>query len=368
MLYLRFRRSLDAEEHLDALRNARDILDRYIDEPAPISGALRRQVAAASVHYSTRIEGNTLTLGQVESVLRGEQVSAPADQQQEVLNYAEAIEYAQDVATQTDGQLSEDTIRTIHFLVSKSLPGDYAPGRYRTIQNYVINSATDRSLYRPPPPTTVEPLMREYAEWLNAGHRDLAPYYRAALAHLNFVAIHPFNDGNGRTARLIEALVLYRAGYKSHELVSLEEFFGRDTRSYYVALSESLGPVYRPEDHDVTPWADYYLRAHAEQAIESAASLRTSFGQFEALEAAFAMDPSRTMAIWLACRHGAVANSTYRFATDVSNQTAARHLAAMADSGLLAREGRGRASRYVPTESALAVYRSASQTPDDVGN
>ena len=189
MLYLRFNPYLEANRHLDELKRAQEVLDRGLYEPGPVYGELRRHAVAASVHYSTAIEGNVLTLGQVESLLRGEQVAARDDQVQEVLNYREAINYVQEIGSQWDSQITEQTIRTIHFLVSKSLPGSYDPGRYRAAQNNVVDSVSGRVVFRPPPPEAVGPLMQEFVEWLNNTGRQFDPYLRAALAHLNFVAI-----------------------------------------------------------------------------------------------------------------------------------------------------------------------------------
>ena len=285
MLYLRFTPVLDASRLLDDLQRARETLDRYQDSPDAYMGELRRHAIALSVHYSTRIEGNRLTLEQVESLLRGRQIAAPISQQQEALNYREAMQYAQVVANASFAtHLTEETVKTIHFLVTKSLPGGYNPGQYRFVQNFVINSATQRPLFRPPPPDRVQPLMEEYVQWLNMSREGLPPYYRAALAHLNFVAIHPFDDGNGRTARILEALVLYLAGCRSQELVSLEAYFGRDTQGYYRAIAASLGPAYDPQDRDVTPWTDYYLRAHAAQATVAVAETRLHREQIDRLE------------------------------------------------------------------------------------
>ena len=365
MLYLRFTPSLDASRLLEELQRARETLDRHLDAPDAYMGELRRHAIALSVHYSTRIEGNTLTLEQVESLLRGRQIAAPVSQQREALNYYEAMQYAQSVASTPSPHLSEETIRAVHFIVTKSLPGGYNPGQYRLTQNFVINSATQRALFRPPPPELVQPLMEEYVRWLNTPHKGLHPYYRAALAHLNFVAIHPFDDGNGRTARILEALVLYLAGYKSEDLVSLEEYFGRDTQGYYRAIAGSLGPAYEPEAHDVTPWTDYYLHAHAAQANTAAARQQLIRAQVGALGDAFAAqlwgDVDRLIGLWVACRLGVVTNSDYRELANVGNQTAARHLRRMVTGGLLIRRGRGRSIHYVPTEAVLRVYRSAGE-------
>ncbi len=363
MLYLRFSPSLDASRLLDELQRARETLDRYQDAPDAYMGELRRHAIALSVHYSTRIEGNTLTLEQVESLLRGRQIAAPISQQQEALNYREAMQYTQVVANAAAPRITEETIKTIHFLVTKSLPGGYNPGQYRFVQNFVINSATQRPLFRSPPPDRVQPLMEEYVRWLNTAREGLPPYYRAALAHLNFVAIHPFDDGNGRTARVLEALVLYLAGYRSQELVSLEAYFGRDTQGYYRAIADSLGPAYDPQDRDVTSWTDYYLRAHAAQAEAAAAEARLHRAQVDRLEEAFTVqlrgNLNWLLGLWVACQNGSITNSEYRDIADVGNQTAARRLREMTAAGLLTRRGTGRGIHYVPTEAVLRIYGAA---------
>lgn len=364
MLYLRFTPSLNASRLLDELQRARATLDQHQDAPDAYMGELRRHAIALSVHYSTRIEGNTLTLEQVESLLRGRQIAAPVGQQREALNYHEAMQYVQSVAASPSPRLSEDTVKAIHFIVTKSLPGDYNPGRYRSGQNFVVDRTTRRTLFRPPSPERVQPLMEEYVRWLNTRHEGLNPYYRAALAHLNFVAIHPFDDGNGRTARVLEALVLYLAGYKSLELVSLEEYFGLDTQGYYHAIAGSLGPAYEPEGHDVSLWVEYYLRAHAEQASDAALEHRTVRAQLDALWEAFAGYVGGSLeqiyGLLNACRLESITNSVYQEVAGVGNQTAAKRLAQMVEAGLLERHGRGRATHYTPTAAVLQVHWEAA--------
>ena len=406
MLYLRFNPSFASSQLLEELQGARNTLDQHQDAPDAYMGELRRHAIALSVHYSTRIEGNTLTLEQVESLLRGKQVAAPISQQREALNYHEAMQYVQSVAASSSPRLSEDTVKAVHFIVTKSLPGDYNPGRYRSGQNFVVDRATRRTLFRPPPPERVQPLMEEYVRWLNTSQEGLSPYYKAGLAHLNFVAIHPFDDGNGRTARVLEALVLYLAGYKSQELVSLEEYFGLDTQGYYRAIADSLGPSYEPEGRDVTLFVEYYLRAHAKQAKAAAVEMHKLERELAALarvvldrvpgfrwrarrqlavraEKALGMvetsgdleeesahrsdaltdrsrfDTDQILGLLVACRYYSITNGAYREIGQVGNQTAAKRLAQMVDAGLLTRHGRGRATHYAPTEAVLRVFLAA---------
>ena len=360
MLYTRFELSPEARQQLDALPPARDMLERGMLEPSPVFGQLRRNAITRSVHFSTRIEGNRLTLAQVAQVLRGEQVTAQERHIQEVINYWEAIRYVQQRGSAAHAPISDDTIQTIHFLVSKSLPGFYNPGRYRAEQNSVVDGISGRVVFRPPPPENVRPLMAEFVEWLNRTGRQHSVYVRAALAHLNFVAIHPFGDGNGRTGRILEALLFYAEGFMSHELISLEEFFGRETQAYYAALNASLGPVYRPENANVSRWVNYYVGAHFTQAGAAAAQQEFAAAQLAALTGVFTLEAAQALALYLACSDGAITNRGYRDIADVSNQTAVQRLNRLTDQGLLSRVGRGRASRYEPTQRALDVFRSAS--------
>ena len=157
--------------------------------------------------------------------------------------------------------------------------------------------------------------------------------------------------------------MLYLAGYKSGELVSLEEYFGQDTQGYYRAIADSLGQAYTPEERDVSPWMDYYLRAHAEQARAAVAEHQLVRAQTDSLVAAFAGSLSGSVrpviGLWAACRLGEITNSMYRELLDVGNQTAARHLARLVGAGLLTRQGKGRGIHYVPTDAVLRVYEAA---------
>ncbi len=299
-----------------------------------------------------------LSLGQVESLLRGEQVPANEDQLQEAINYADALRYVQNVASGFT-PLTEQTIKAIHFMVTRSLPGPYEPGHYRTAQNYIVDRAGRSVVFRPPQPEYVADLMHEYVEWLNESMRQPEPLFTAGLAHLNFVGIHPFADGNGRTARIIEALVFYHAGYKSLELVSLEEFFGRDTESYYAALRNSLGPIYQPEGRDVAMWMDYYLRAHVDQAESAVERQVTTISRIGGFLVEFdGLDESQAVALYVACENGSLTNRIYRDLADVTNQTAVNHLRRLVEIGLLQIVGRGRGTRYRPTQRAMDIYNA----------
>ena len=349
------------------LEAARAELDPYASLPSQYTGELRRHVLAQSVHYSTRIEGNTLTIEQVESLLAGKKVAAPRGQLQEAQNHAEAIAYAQSLAVGPNERITEDNVRTIHYLLSKSLPGGYDPGRYRTVQNFVIDRLTDRRVFFPPRESEVPDLMGELLDWLNS-EREMPPTYRAALAHLNLVAVHPFLDGNGRTARVLETLLMYQADYRSQALVSLEAYYGRDTRAYYDGLRASLGPRYGPDRADVTPWIDYSLRAHIEQANGAVESVRRVVAEVDGLWEAFegeGVTPWQNLALWIACRWGRASNRDYRLIAARSSQPAAGDLSKHVELGLLQRIGMGRSTVYVATPRVRVVFDLAQPNTED---
>ena len=356
MLYVNFTETFTAREYIERLYKVRQRLEPYSEVTDEYTGQLRRHVLAKAVHYSTSIEGNTLTLAQVQSLVAGEEVAAPAQQVQEVQNYKEAIAYVQSLVGDGDAVVTEDVIRTIHFVVSKGLTG-YGSGRYRTEQNYVVDRNSGKRVFHPPSPSRVPGLMREFVEWANTSpHLDSV--YRAGLAHLNFVAIHPFTDGNGRTARVLETLLLYKGGFRGEDLISLEEYFGLDTRRYYEAIADSLGPVYSPPGN-ASRWIEYYLRAHLEQAQGALRDFLTAMYAVERLESTFQLSLFGTAAAIVAHHTGTVTNRSYRSFAGRSAQTAAADLKRLTDIGLFERQGRGRAVSYRLSDDALRIWEQA---------
>jgi Fic family protein len=133
-----------------------------------------------------------------------------------------------------------------------------------------VNSRTRQVTYTPPPPAQVPPLMHDLVQWLR-GETAIHPVLVSGLAQFQFVHIHPFVDGNGRTSRLLSTLCLYHAGYDFKRLFTLSEFYDRDRAAFYRAIQSV-----RERDMDLTGWLEYFvfgLAAHpplpARQAMTS---------------------------------------------------------------------------------------------------
>lgn len=214
-------------------------------------------------HHTTHIEGTQLTLAQSERVWAGEHVAeARPDDVRELLNYRGAFNLVSEYLSSGE-PVTEGLIREIHKRLVKGVRGGAAgPGRYRTIQNYIVNSRTRQVTYTPPPPAQVPPLMHDLVQWLR-GETAIHPVLVAGIAQFQFVHIHPFVDGNGRTSRLLSTLCLYRAGYDFKRLFTLSEFYDRDRAVFYRAIQSV-----REGDMDLTGWLEYFVFGLAAQLEE----------------------------------------------------------------------------------------------------
>ncbi len=215
--------------------------------------AMQHEALVNEAHHTTRIEGTQLTLEQAERLLAGEKVpEAGADDKQELLNYRDAFALVTDYI-HDGGPITEGLMREIHKRLVQGVRGNTAsPGEYRKVPNYVVNSVTKEVIYQPPAASEVPHLMFELVRWLNQNH-DLNPVLLSGLAQFQLVHIHPFLDGNGRSARLLSTLCLYRSGYDFKRLFTISEYYDRDRSQYYQALQSV-----RDNHMDMTGWLEYF--------------------------------------------------------------------------------------------------------------
>ena len=191
-------------ETIDSLKNK---LDAQRPLPPSVVKNLQEDLILRWTYHSNAIEGNTLTLLETKVVLEGITVGGKALREHfEAINHRNAIYYVEDIIKKEE-PFSEWQIRNIHQLILKNIDDDNA-GRYRQ-QNVLISGATNT----PPDYTLLNDKMAHFVDWYNSESSQLHPIERAAKVHADFVGIHPFIDGNGRTSRLLMNLELMKAGY-----------------------------------------------------------------------------------------------------------------------------------------------------------
>lgn len=229
-----------------------------------VLASLRETARLAATHYSTQIEGNRLTRAQVEEALAGAHFPGRERDEAEVRNYYRALEHVETLAAEP-GRISEDDLRRIHGLV---MYGRATVSGYREGQNVIRDSRTGGIVYLPPEAHDVPGLMAALVEWINnqLESRELPAPIVAAVAHYQYATIHPYYDGNGRTARLLTTLILHRSGYGLKGIYSLEEHYVRDLRGYYAALT--VGPSHNyylgRAEAEITGFIDYFSRSMAD--------------------------------------------------------------------------------------------------------
>ncbi|MFH0947456.1 MAG: Fic family protein [Elusimicrobiota bacterium] len=239
---------------------AKSIVENTPLSPA-IESELRYKARVKSTHYSTRIEGNRLTLKEAKQVIEQKKTQFHGRERdvKEVRNYWDALLKVEEWADKHI-EISEEIIKRLHSLVEKGKRA--LPTSYREGQNVIRESSTNAIVYMPPEAKDVPKLMSEMVRWIKNAEKEHLPVpIIAALVHYQFVTIHPYYDGNGRTARLLTTFILQRDGYGLNGFFSMEEHHARDLENYYKSLSVHKHHNYYEgrADADLTSWVEYFV-------------------------------------------------------------------------------------------------------------
>lgn len=230
-------------------------LDHYRPLSSSVAARLRESLRLLLTYHSNAIEGNTLTLRETQIVLEtGITIGGHSLREHlEATNHAQAYEYLTTLADGGAGAgITGDTILDLHHLVMSGI--DDTAGRFRTGPVYIRGARVT-----PPPASQVEHLVEAWLSWLEGPGLDYAPIVRAAIAHHDFEAIHPFFDGNGRTGRLLLNLMLMREGYPPALL--LRDWRGNYLRALDTAGAGSFNPLANLTGRAVEGGLDLYLQA-----------------------------------------------------------------------------------------------------------
>ncbi len=256
---------------------------------APLVPAFEKQFKQEAIirviHYATKLEGNDLSYQQVAKVIEGEKVAAQERDVQEVINYRNVMNYLEELLARYQENLplpgekitpkeklaldqkspflySEEILKRIHELVVEKVIDPHQAGKYRNVQVVLTNTQDGRVVFKPPVSVEVPILVKNFLEWLNSQEgRQIHPIIRSAITHYILVAIHPFVEGNGRTARAMATLILMVEGYNIKGLFALEEYFDRNAADYYGTLQKISSQKGNLNEKDLTEWVEFFSRA-----------------------------------------------------------------------------------------------------------
>jgi Fic family protein len=297
-------------------------------------GRMRDRALVLEAHHTTHIEGTHLTLEQSELILSGQPVpGADPDDAQELLNYRKAFSLVADYLDSGD-PVTEALIRGIHKrLVDGVRGGSAAPGQYREVQNYVVNSMTGDVIYTPPPAHDVPAMMADLMVWIQ-NEQESHPVLVAGIAQFQLVHIHPFLDGNGRTARLLSTLCLYRTGYDFKRLFTISEYYDRNRPGYYSAIQSV-----HESDMNMTQWLEYFAEGLATQMRE-VRDRGERVIRLDMMVRSRGLSERQGEALEYVLEHGTLVIRDFEaLCPDVSRRSLERDLKVLVEKKLLVREG-----------------------------
>src|SRR6185503_19296036 len=268
--------------------------------------ALQKDTRTRNAHASTAIEGNPLSLDQVRTLDAGGELTASDPRSdREVMNYFAGLRYVEKHARKKT--LRHEDVFRLHRILARGVMDQGEAGRYRTIGVRV-------GRFTPPAPKAVSGLMFELLEWWNITSRNLSPVLSSAILHYQFEAIHPFADGNGRTGRALALWELYRRGFDTHHIFSVDEYYWENRPGYYAALE-----AVRREGDDLTTWLEYSAEGRRH-------TLERVWLRVQALNAAgparLVLRPKQERLLELLRDHGSMAPSEIWAALELSKQGA----------------------------------------------
>lgn len=298
---------------------------------------LQRETAARLAHSSTAIEGNPLTLPEVEALARGEEIASAETAKREVLNYLAAMRWVW--GRKANEPLQEVDLLHLHkLLTQRTLPEDQV-GRYKTRPNRVVDPK-GRTVYTPPPPSEVQPLTRELLSWINSEQsKTLHPIIANAVAHHRLVSIHPFADGNGRIARVLGVWLLYTRGFDTHHLFALDGYFEQDRQRYYETIQQA-----RELDDDLSYWLEYL----AQGVVETLGKTRERIRSLQVTSKApkITLTKRQEDVLRFLRDKGRVKSPDIEKAFKLTRARVGQIIKPLVEAGLVLREGHTRATTY----------------------
>jgi len=225
--------------------------------PEVVLYELERRAREISAHASTSIEGNPLPLTDVKQILKT-QPQVLRNSEQEVVNYNEALMHLNKDIKANSIKFNLKLIFSVHKKVVYKLVPEYQLGKLRLEPVFVNNPKTGETIYWPPDHKDVPELIDDLIDFVNKNRGKIDPLIISGIFHKQFVIIHPFMDGNGRTTRLLTKAILADMDLDTFNLFSFENYYNRNVTSYFGNVG-IIGNYYDLIDSiNFTNWLEYF--------------------------------------------------------------------------------------------------------------
>jgi len=301
---------------------------------------LERKAREVSSHASTGIEGNPLSLTAVKEILKNQPKNL-RDSEQEVLNYNEALKELNKNIGEPSSSFNLNLILSIHKKVVLKLVPKTQIGKLRKEPVFVNNPQTGTTIYWPPDAKDVKKLIDDLINFTNINKNLIDPLIIASLFHKQFVLIHPFMDGNGRTARLATKFLLANLGINTFNLFSFENYYNKNVTNYFKNVG-ALGNYYDlVSSIDFTVWLEYFTDGIIDELF-----------RVKKLLSKIPSDPKTELKTYhknilrIIKAKGYITNRGYAKITKRAKATRNLDFKKLIELGLIQRKGKGKSSYY----------------------
>jgi Fic family protein len=317
---------------------------KAIIENSPLVPAWERkfqsQALVRSVHHSTALEGNELTIDETERIIDGERVETYRVRDvQEIINYRNVIGF---ISENKATALTMGFLLKMHDVLGRKILPDKYLGKLRDRNAMIINDKDLDVVFDPPKFNELEGQLEALTKWDEEEGPKIHPLLRAGILHYEIVRIHPFADLNGRTARTLATWSLYRDGYDIKSFFSLEEYYDQDPKGYYDALDSA-------NKGEMTEWLTYFtngmmveLNKIKDKVLDLSKDrrLRLKVGQV-------ALNERQLEIINTLESEGSISNPDFdELFPKVSDDTILRDLKDLIEKGIVLKKGRTKGAKY----------------------
>jgi len=301
---------------------------------------LEKTAREVSSHSSTSIEGNPLLLTDVKKIIKNRPENL-RDSEKEVINYNQALEVLDADIRNNSTIFSLDLILKTQKVVTSELINDFNSGKIRQQPVFVNDPITRKVIYLPPDHKDVKSLLDDLIKYITSNKNQIDPLILAGIFHKQFVTIHPFIDGNGRTARLITKVLLADMGLSTFNLFSFENYYNQNVSKYFENVG-IRGNYYDLEDQiDFTSWLEYFTDGIIDELLRVIKILNS-----ETISPETSLKPYHHKILDFIKKNDFIADHDYAKLTNRAKPTRNKDFNKLIELGLIERFGKGKATYY----------------------
>lgn len=305
----------------------------------PIIMEMLNSARSLSTHASTSIEGNRLPLTEVKKLLK----AAPSrlrDSEKEVVNYNQTLIWLDEQIDSLNFDINLKLILKVHEGVTHGLLPTFKSGHIRQFPVVVNDPRTREPAYLAPDYTEVPQLLKELMEFIDKSKNTLDPLLLAGIFHKQFILIHPFMDGNGRTTRLLTKVLLAKLGINTFKLFSFENFYNQNITKYFATVGEQGDYYELSPSLDFTSWLIYFTDGIIDELVRVGSILSTSVKNSQDLR------PHHHKILAYLDTHPTISDKEYKKLVKRGDSTRAADFTHLLNLGLLARHSAGPSTYY----------------------